>query len=54
MRVRVEVTLDVDAEAWCSEYGVERADVRTDVKSHAEQSLLAHFDDLGLLLPSSG
>lgn len=49
MRVKVELSLDVDVDAWIREYGVERRDVRRDVQTHATQSLKAHFGDLGLL-----
>jgi hypothetical protein len=35
MKVRVEVTVEVDAEAWAYEYGLEESEVREDFKNHA-------------------
>ncbi len=49
MKVRVTVTLDVDADAWATEYGLNLEDVRADVKEHAAHSLTGHFAALGLL-----
>lgn len=51
MKVRVEITLDIDTEAWSLEYGVEGASaIREDVKTHVTQSTLAHFSGMGLLV----
>lgn len=49
MKVRVTFTVDIDPDAWEAEYGVPRAELREDVNSHIEGSVLAHFDSLGLL-----
>ena len=36
MKIKVTVTLDVDPEAWVLNYGIERAEVRDDVKTYFE------------------
>jgi hypothetical protein len=49
MKVKVEITLDVNEEDWALDYGVEPGQVRADVKEHSRQLLLAHYGGLGLL-----
>lgn len=49
MKVRVAFTIDVDPATWSAEYGIEPAEVRRDVQDHAEQSIRAHFDSVGVL-----
>ena len=47
MKIKVEVTLDVDVEAWMLNYGVEKSDVRGDVKFYFEnicREQLGHID----------
>ena len=34
MKVRIDVTVDVDAEAWAYEFGLSRSDVRADVREY--------------------
>lgn len=34
MKVKVSYTVDIDAEAWESEFGIERAEVRADVQRY--------------------
>jgi hypothetical protein len=34
MKIKITQTVEVDAEAWAHEYGVELSDVREDVKSY--------------------
>lgn len=34
MRIAVQMVIEVDAEAWAEEYGIEKADVRQDVKNY--------------------
>lgn len=34
MKVKIEMTVEVDVERWANEYGVESRDVREDVKSY--------------------
>jgi|tagenome__1003787_1003787.scaffolds.fasta_scaffold17284561_1 hypothetical protein len=49
MRVRLIVTLDVDEEAWESAYGEPVIGIRSDVRTHLDTTLRAHYvDDLGL------
>lgn len=51
MIVRVELSLDIDPDAWTENYGVEGpAAIRMDVKSHVRNSVLAHLDELELLV----
>ena len=35
IKVRIEVTAEVDVEAWTEAYGITKADVREDVKAYA-------------------
>lgn len=54
MKVRVEISLDVDVAAWASSYGFDVEDqkaIREDVKTHVRNSVMAHFgpDSLDLL-----
>lgn len=50
MKVRVTVTLDVDEESWAMNYGIEgKAEIREDVKNHANHTLTETFRDMGLL-----
>lgn len=54
MKVRVAITLDIDSAAWQEEYGIQTdAEIRQDVKLHATLSLLAHYENLGLLAESA-
>lgn len=53
MRVRVSFVVDVDVEAWMSEYGVAREDVRDDVRTYIENGALDQLRDFGLLVKSS-
>ena len=39
MKIRVSFTIDVDEEAWSLEYGVDKSEVRQDVKSHVLNAL---------------
>lgn len=34
MKIRVVVTVDVDTDAWAAEYGMDKDDVRDDVKAY--------------------
>ncbi|MFD7164908.1 hypothetical protein [Streptomyces violascens] len=47
MKVRITITLDVDAEAWAHEYGLDRRDVREDVKDYVGHHVFGsrHVDD---------
>lgn len=49
MRVRLTVTLDIDEEAWETEYGIDADRVRDDVRSHLHNALHSHYvGDLGV------
>lgn len=48
MKVKVEVTLDVDAEAWASEFGTAPEDVRADVKTYFQGTCTEQLEVLGL------
>lgn len=49
MKVAVNLTLDIDPDAWADEYGVEAADVAQDVERHVTNTVNAHLNSLGLL-----
>lgn len=49
MKVKVEVTLDVQPEVLWLEYGIEREDVRDFVKDSVESDIHTHLDNLGWL-----
>lgn len=48
MKVRVNVTVDVDQQKWADEYGLDRADVRADVRALMQQECDALVERLGL------
>jgi hypothetical protein len=49
MRVRLTVTLDIDPEVWSTEYGVEAARIRDDVRHHLANVMHEHYvTDLGV------
>lgn len=44
MRVKVTATVEIDPDLWASEYGIERAEVREDVKNYYA-NILARLAD---------
>lgn len=48
MKVAVNVTVEVDAEAWATEFGVERDEVRADVKVYMQGLCEQQVETLGL------
>ena len=48
MKVRINQTVNIDAEAWALEYGLDPKDVREDVKMYFETWLQEHVRELGL------
>ena len=51
MKVKIEMTLDIDNESWTLNYGIEhQADIRADVRSYAIDMVTEHFRDMSLLL----
>jgi hypothetical protein len=51
MKVKVEVTLDVQPEVLWLEYGIERDDVRGFVRDAVESDIHTHVSNLGWLKP---
>ena len=51
MKVKVEVTLDVDPEVLCLEYGLMRSEVRDWVKDAVDNDVHGHYQNLGWLKP---
>lgn len=50
IKVRIPVTVEIDMDAWCTDYATETAaEVREDVKRHIAESVHQHFDSLGVL-----
>lgn len=47
MKVRITITVDVDADTWAFEYGVDRKDVRADVKDYIGHLIVGsrHFEE---------
>jgi len=51
MRVKIEVTVDIDPEVWALAYGVSGAkEIREDVRAYARNAILDGFRDQGLLI----
>lgn len=48
MKIRITQTVNIDPAAWALEYGLERNEVRDDVKSYFENWLQEHVAELGL------
>lgn len=48
MKVRVTTTVDIDPEAWASEFGVDKADVREDVRVYFNGIVQGTLDNIGL------
>lgn len=48
MRIRVTVSVDVDDQAWADEYGMDRRDVRDDVRRYITKAIDSQLSDLGL------
>lgn len=52
MMIRISLTVDVDPDAWATEYGLDstsREAIRTDVREHVQSSVRDHLSALGLL-----
>ncbi len=49
VKVKIEFTVDVDVDAWATEFGVEPARVREDVKERARYLTYAQFGLDGVL-----
>ena len=49
MKIKIEFTIDIDADAYAFEYGIENSEVRSDVKSQVTDSAICLFQNLGVL-----
>ena len=50
MKIKIEITLDINPEVWTLEYGVAGAKaIREDVRAYAVSGVTEHFRDLGVL-----
>ena len=49
MKVAVQVTVDIDVDAYCTEYGLDRDEVRETVRLHVRNDVTEHLRGLGLL-----
>ena len=49
VKVAITVTVNVDVDAWTETYGVNRADVRTDVREHVTNSIMEQLRELDVL-----
>jgi hypothetical protein len=49
MKVKIEFTLDIDVDAWMTDYGLTADEVRDDVRAYAKQTVTEHFRDQGYL-----
>ena len=50
IKVRVSFVVEIDADGWCEEYGIERREVRNDVKMYIENGVRSYFDFAGLIV----
>ena len=48
MKVKISFTVDINEEAWATEYGIDLADVRKDVQSYVGSEAWAGLRDRGL------
>lgn len=55
VKVRIEMTVEVDAESWTMNYGVEgTAAIREDVKEYCRHTILNQLSEVGVLTPVDG
>ena len=47
MKIKVQFTVDVNPDVWCDAYGVDRADVRDDVREYARNAVTAWIIENG-------
>lgn len=50
MKVRITTTVEVDPDAWAADFGVDRKEVRDDVRAYFSNWIQGHVDSLGLQL----
>lgn len=49
MKVEVKFTIDINEDSWAQDYGIDRSEVRDDVKRHLRNIAVQHVDSLGHL-----
>ena len=49
MNIRITTTVNVDADAWAADNGLDLADVRADVQNHAGHVIHDWLDSLGVV-----
>jgi hypothetical protein len=49
MKVRVTLTIPIDADSWQASYGTAPEDIREDVKDYVDSIVHEHLGSLGLL-----
>ena len=48
MKVKISFTIDINADSWAAEFGIDKADVRKDVQSYVGSEAWANLRDRGL------
>jgi len=46
MKIKLAITIDIDPETYCEQYGIEFKDVRQDVKSSFENAVHILFENV--------
>lgn len=41
MKIAMTITIEIDADAWAAEYGIDRSEVREDVRRYVSTTLYA-------------
>jgi len=54
MRIKIVSYVDVDVDSYCLEYGIDKKDIRKDIKSTYEHQPQQHIEQLGLESPKRG
>tara|TARA_R110000765_G_scaffold16273_2_gene45995 strand:+ start:648 stop:860 length:213 start_codon:yes stop_codon:yes gene_type:complete len=49
MKVKIELTVDINAESWIENYGIESSEVRDDVKGYCKNILLSQLEIIDVL-----
>jgi len=49
MKIKIEFTIDIDADAYAHEYGIENSEVRQDVKAQVEDNAICLFQSFGFV-----
>tara|TARA_R110000868_G_scaffold4239_4_gene26918 strand:+ start:2914 stop:3159 length:246 start_codon:yes stop_codon:yes gene_type:complete len=54
MKVKIELTVDINAESWIENYGIESSEVRDDVKGYCKNILLSQLEIIDVLESKNG